>query len=157
YLLFPDILSQHEQDVLGLILVGEIQIRPAALEVKALHRRIEVNEADGHAGDADDRQTGSVALPLDEPAPPHVDIEGVGEDVDRVESDFPGHADAVGRVLARLSPRRVDEAEFHGIASRSKSSLPLAHVALRSKIEKHTGNRKRWLDPPAAFSNFRQR
>ena len=82
--------------------------------MKALHGRVEVDEADRHAGDAHDRQAGAVAFPFDAAALLDVDIQGIGEDVDGVEADLPGHADAVGRVLAGLGPGGVDQAEFHG-------------------------------------------
>src|SRR5207249_4986913 len=60
------------------------------------------------------RQPGRVALVLDELALLDVDVERVGEDVDRVEPDLLGHADAEGGVAAGLRPGRVDQAEFHG-------------------------------------------
>src|SRR5439155_789473 len=73
-----------------------------------------VDEADGDAGDADDGQAGPVALALDEAALLDVDVERVGEDVDGVEADLLGHADAVGGFAAGLGPGGVDQSELHG-------------------------------------------
>ena len=63
-----------------------------------------------------DRQLEPVALVLDQPPLADVDVERVGEDVDRVEADLLGLADAIGGGLAGLHPGGVDEAEFHGRA-----------------------------------------
>ena len=94
---------------------AHIEVGTHAVEVEPLDARVEVDQADGHAGDRDDRQAGAVALVLDEAALLDAEVERVGEDVDGVETDLLGHANAVRGVLARLRPRRVDEAEFHGI------------------------------------------
>src|SRR5262249_22258609 len=95
-------------------LVGQVKVGTAALQVEALDGRVEVDQPDRHAGDADDRQPGPVALALDQAPLLHVEVERIGEDVDGVEADLAGHADAVGRVAAGLGPGGVDEAEFHG-------------------------------------------
>src|ERR1700722_12356590 len=89
--------------------------------MKALHARIEIDQADSNASNADDRQAGLVAFALDETALPDVHVERVGENVDGVEADLLRHADAVGGFAARLSPRRIDEAEFHGESPASSS------------------------------------
>ena len=85
--------------------------------MEALHARVEIDQADGDAGDADDRQAGLIAFAADELAFLDVDIERVGEDVDGVEADLLGHADAEGGFAARLGPGGIDEAEFHGCPS----------------------------------------
>src|SRR5262249_55506218 len=113
-LLLPDVLAQDKQQVLRLVLINEIEIRPATLQMKALHAGIEIKQPDRDARDADNRQSSLVAFTLDEPALLDVDIERIGEDVDRVEADLLGHADAVRGALARLRPGGIDEAEFHG-------------------------------------------
>src|SRR5262249_28746224 len=50
--LLPNIFAQHKQDVLGIIFVCQVQIGPAALEMKTLHSRIEINEAKRNASNA---------------------------------------------------------------------------------------------------------
>ena len=55
-----------------------------------------------------------VALSLDEPALADVDVERIGKNVDAVEADLLRHANAVGRLPARLRPRGIDESQFHG-------------------------------------------
>src|SRR5260370_1390492 len=77
--------------------------------------RVEVDEADRPAGDAEDGQAGPVAVALDEPAFLHVEVERVGEDTDGVEADLLRHADAVGGLPAGLGPRRVNQSELHGV------------------------------------------
>ena len=111
--------------------------------MEALHARVEVDQPDGDAGDADDRQPGLVALALDEPAFLDVDVERVGEDVDGVEADLLGHADAEGGVAAGLGPGGVDQAEFHDATS---------HCGLRMRIEENCG----WATKncPAAVCGF---
>ena len=117
HLSLPDVLAQHEQYIFGIVFVSQIQIPPAALDMEALHARVEVDESDGHARDADDRQASLFALAADEAALAGVEIERIGENVDGVEADFLGHADAEGGVAAGLRPGGVDESEFHGIHS----------------------------------------
>src|SRR5205814_90233 len=106
---FPDVLPQDQEDVAGLVLVRQVEVRPAALQVEALHAGIEVDEADGDAGDADDGKPRAVALALDEQSFLDVQVEGVGEDVDGIEADLLGLADAEGGVAAGLGPGAVDE------------------------------------------------
>src|SRR5262249_2173118 len=117
HLPLPNVLPQHQQHVLRLVLVGEVEVLATALQVETLHAGVEVDQAHGHAGDADDGQPGPVALALDEPTLLDVQVERVGKDVNGVKADFLGHADAVGGVLAGLGPRRVDKPEFHGEGS----------------------------------------
>src|SRR2546423_1695342 len=57
---------------------------------------------------------GCVALVVDPLPLADVDVERVGEDVDRVEADLLGHPDAEGGVAPGWGPRGVDQAEFHG-------------------------------------------
>ena len=122
HLPLPDVFAQHQQQVLGLVFVAQVEVSPAALQVEPLHAGIEVDQADGDASDADDRQAGPVALALDEPAFLDVEVERIGEDVDGVEADLLGGADAVGGVAAGLCPGGIDEAEFHGVALRGGPS-----------------------------------
>ena len=114
HLALPDVLAEHEQDVLRLEEVGQVEIGAHPVDVEPLHARVEVDQADGHAGDADDRQARPVAFVLDELPLSHVDVERVGEDVDRVEADLLRLLDSVRRLAARLGPGGIDQAEFHG-------------------------------------------
>src|SRR5262249_6028906 len=98
-----------QEQVLRLIFVAKVEKRPATLEMETLDARVEIDQADGHACDAHDRQSGLVALALDEPALLDVDVQRVGEDVDGIEADLLGHLDAEGGALAGLCPRRVDQ------------------------------------------------
>ena len=58
---------------LASILVGQVEIRPHALDVKRPHAGIEVDQAHGHAGQRHDRQPQAIALVLDQP--PLADVE----------------------------------------------------------------------------------
>src|SRR5436190_5030853 len=91
--------------------------------MKALHTRIEVDQPDGHAGNADDRQARLVAFALDEPAFLDVDVERIRKNIDGVEADLLGLLNAERRVASGLSPGRIDEAEFHGRNSSDKFVL----------------------------------
>src|SRR5260370_38904860 len=109
--------------------------------MKALHARVEIEQPDSDAGDADDGQAGPVALALDQQPFFNVQVERVGEDVDGIEANFLGHADAVGGVLAGLSPGGVDEAEFHGsysILFHPTSGTPLV---VSSPLDSISGSR----------------
>jgi len=86
HLPLPDVLAQHQQHVLGIIFVGQIKVLAAALEVEALHAGVEVDQPDGDAGNADDGQPGPITLALDETAFLDGEVEGVGEDIDRIEA-----------------------------------------------------------------------
>src|SRR5439155_8247603 len=116
-LLFPDIFPQDDQDVFRLVLIGQVQVGPATLEVETLHRGIEVDQAHGNAGDADDRETDAIAFALDPAAFLDVQVKRIGKNIDRIEADFLGHANSIGRVLAGLSPGGVDESQLHGFSS----------------------------------------
>ena len=67
HLLLPDVFAQDEQDVPRLEGTCHVEIGPDPLDVEPLDARVEVDQADRHAGDADDRQAGRVAFVLDEP------------------------------------------------------------------------------------------
>ena len=56
--------------------------------MELLHTRVEVTEADSHAGDADHRQAGPIAFALDQPSLLHIDFQRIGEYVDGVEPDL---------------------------------------------------------------------
>src|SRR5262245_26395123 len=85
--------------------------------MKSLHARIEIDQADRDTSNADDWQAGLVALALDELAFLGVNVERIGEDVDGVEADLLGHANAVGGVATGLGPGGIDEAKFHDAPS----------------------------------------
>ena len=116
HFLVPDVFAQHQQHVLGLVLVGQVEILLHALDMKPLHAGIEVDQPHRHAGDRDDRQLQPVALVLDQPPLADVDIERIDEDIDRVEAELLGLPQAIDRRLIGLHPGGVDEAEFHGRA-----------------------------------------
>ena len=114
HFLLPDVFAQDQQHVLRLEQVGHVEIRPDPLDVEPLDAGVEVDQPDRDAGDAHDRQAGRVALVLDQPLLLDVDVERIGEDVDRVEADLLGLVDAERRPAAGLDPGGVDESEFHG-------------------------------------------
>src|SRR5262249_50294888 len=93
HFLLPDVLTQNEQQVLRLVLIDQVEILLAPVNVKPLNTRIEVDEADGDAGDAYDGQAGRVTLALDEPAFLDVDVERIGKDVDGIKADLFCHPD----------------------------------------------------------------
>ena len=70
HLLVPDVLAEHQQQVVGLVLVTEVQERVAAVHVEALDGGIEIDQANGDTADRDDWQTGLVALGLDQSSLP---------------------------------------------------------------------------------------
>src|SRR5439155_7025871 len=109
----------NQQQVLRLVFISKIEVSSAALDVEALDAGVEVDEADRHACNADDGQTCLVALAFDQQPLLDVDIERIGKDVDAVETDFAGHANAVSRAFARLRPSRIDQAKFHGVPPRT--------------------------------------
>src|SRR5262249_47694212 len=82
--------------------------------MKALHARIEIDQADRDAGDADDGQVRLVAFAFDEFTLLDVDVERVGKDVNGVEADLLSHANSVRCFASGLGPGGIDEAEFHG-------------------------------------------
>src|SRR5579885_3419794 len=87
-LALPDVLAQHQQHVLGIVFVSQVEITAAAVEVEALDAGIEVDEADGDASDADDGQAGAFAFAADETTLAGIEVERIGEDVDGVEADL---------------------------------------------------------------------
>jgi hypothetical protein len=74
---------------------------------------VEVDEPQGHAADARDRQAEPAAGVADEGLLGAVVVERVGEDVDRVEAEFLRLLEAEPRALARLGECRVDESQPH--------------------------------------------
>ncbi len=113
HFLLPDIFTQDEQDVFGLEEERHVEVGAHAIEVKSLDAGVEVDESDGDASDAHDRQAGFAALGHDQFFLVDVDIERVGEDVDRIEADFLGLPDSEVGSAAGLDPGRVDEPELH--------------------------------------------
>src|SRR5436309_12363960 len=109
-LLFPNVLAEDQEQVPRVEFVAKVQILLAAVVVEPLDARVEIDQADGDTGDRDDRQADPLALAADEAALLGVNVERVSEEVDRVEADLFGHADAVGGAPPRLDPRRLDKA-----------------------------------------------
>ena len=114
HLLLPEVFAQHQQEVTRPKLVGHVEILADPVHVEPLDAGIEVDEAQGHAGHADDGQPGAAALLADQPPFLDIDIERIGEDVDGVEAQLPGLGDAERGSPPRLDPGRVDQSEFHG-------------------------------------------
>src|SRR5579864_7581398 len=81
--------------------------------MEALHGRVEIDQSDGNAGDAPDRQRQLVAGILDEPALLHVDIKRIGENVNGIEPDCLGLFQAKPRPFAGLGEGGVDQSEIH--------------------------------------------
>ena len=113
HFLVPNVLAQHQEQVFRLEFVTHVEVFLAAIHMEPLHGRVKVDQPDGDARDADDGQAGAGTLVADEPPLAGVDVERVGEDVDRIETDFLGGTDAVGGPLPGLHPGGVDQAEFH--------------------------------------------
>ena len=113
HLTLPDILAEHQQQVRAAQFGGQVEKCPAAVEVEAADGGIEVDKAERHAAQADDRQVELAAGLADQPPLGPVDVERVGEDVDRVEAEPLGRFQAEAGSLAGLGEGRVDEAEFH--------------------------------------------
>ena len=105
HFLLPDVLAQDQEHVPRLEQIGHVEIGLHSLEVEPLDAGVEVDQPDRHAGDAHDRQAGLVALVLDQSLFLDVDIERVGEDVDRVEADLPGLAEFRTPSRGRPGPR----------------------------------------------------
>ena len=93
--------------------VRHVEVRPDPLGVEPPDAGVEVDQPHGDAGHAHDRQAGGVAFVLDQPLLLDVDVERIGEDVDRVEADLPGLVDAERGPAAGLDPGRIDQAELH--------------------------------------------
>src|SRR5205085_8083345 len=51
------------------------------------------------------------------PAFLNAQVERIGEDIDGIEADLLGHANAIGGIASRLCPRGIDESQFHGGSS----------------------------------------
>ncbi|GBD35602.1 hypothetical protein HRbin36_00715 [bacterium HR36] len=111
--LLPNIFAQDQKDILGLVFVSQVEVGLAALEMEPLHGTIEIHQAEGDAGDADNGQTDAVAFAFDQTPFADVHIERIGEDVNGVEADLFGHADAPSSVTAGLYPGGVDQTQAH--------------------------------------------
>ena len=117
HLLLPDVFTEHEQEVRAAELGRQVEEGPAAVEMKPPDRRIEVDQPEGHAAQAHDRQVEVAAGVFDQGPLGGVDLERIGEDVDRVEAELLRLLEAEPCAFAGLGEGRVDEAEFHAGSS----------------------------------------
>src|SRR5262249_39625475 len=91
-----------------------------------------------------------------QPAFLNAHIERIGEDVNRIEADFLGHADAVSGVASGLRPCGIDESQFHALSSlaangplwrldsgRSAAACPAPSAGLEPHAEKSSAGRPR--------------
>ncbi len=62
HLALPDVLAENQKQVVRPELTGHVQVRADPLDMKPLHARVEVDQADGHARDADDGQAGAAHI-----------------------------------------------------------------------------------------------
>ncbi len=85
-LLLPDVFAQHQQTVPRLEEGRHVEEGADPLCVEPPDAGIEVDEPHGDAGHAHDRQAGGLAFVLDQPLLLDVDVQRIGEDVDRVEA-----------------------------------------------------------------------
>ena len=113
HLLLPDVFTEHEQQIRAAEFGSQIDEGAAAIEVKPTDRRIEVDEPEGDAAQAHDRQVEVAAGVFDQGSLGGVDVERIGEDVDRVEAESLRLFEAEAGAFAGLGEGRVDEAEFH--------------------------------------------
>ncbi len=113
HLAVPDVLTEHEEQILRLEFVDQVEVGFRTLDVKPLHARIEIDQTHRHAADRDDRKLLPPTFMANQPPLANVDVERVGEDVDRVEADFLRLADAPARFASRLGPRRINQSQLH--------------------------------------------
>src|SRR5262245_369598 len=66
-LLVPNVFAEDKEDIFGFVFIGQIEVFFHAVNREPLDAGIEVDQADGDAGDRDDGQLEAVALALDEP------------------------------------------------------------------------------------------
>ena len=93
----PVVLADDEQHVARAEVGALVDVRLDPVEREPLHRRVEVDEAEGDADDRADRQPDLLAGLLDLLALGVRQVERVLEDVVRVEADLLRRADAVER------------------------------------------------------------
>jgi hypothetical protein len=111
HLLLPDIFPENQEQIAAPVFSGEIEVGSAAVEVEAAHRGAEVDEAEGDAAQAHDRQIELAAGVGDQPALGGGHVEGVGKEVNRVEAEPLRLFQAEACPLAGLGECRVDQSE----------------------------------------------
>ena len=88
HFLLPDVLADHDEVVLRLQFVAELQVLLRAVDVEAADAGVEVDEAERAADHGDHRQARSRALSLMSLRSLASISSGSAEDVDRVEADL---------------------------------------------------------------------
>ena len=145
YFLIPNIFPNTRSTIVSLVFVGQVEVRLHAFPVELANALVEIDQAEGDAGDRHDRQRQSVAFVLDQPPLAHIDFERVGENIDRIEADFLGLLQTEHDRPICLHPGRVDESEFHGrlFHFAKKSGRPHCSGTTRSILLGGTNANKR--------------
>src|SRR5689334_11500603 len=81
--------------------------------MEAAHRGIEIGDPQRTAHHRNHRQAGLSYTILYQLALPCVDLDRIGRDIYRIETDVPGQADALRRPHRRAEPRRIKQPELH--------------------------------------------
>ena len=109
----PDVFPEHQKDIASPILVGEVEILSDPIDTESLNAWIEIDQSDGDAADRNNRRPQLFTFGDNQAASTHINIERVGEDVNRVEADLFCFADAPCGVFTRLNPAAVDQPQSH--------------------------------------------
>ena len=140
HLLLPDIFPEDEKQIAAAVFGGEIEVGPATVEVEAAHRGAEVDESEGNAAQAHDREIEFAAGVGDQPALRRRHVERVGKEIDRVEAEPLRLLEAVACPLAGLGKGRVDQSEAQKKApngQRARDAGPAGpHASWNSRREK---------------------
>jgi hypothetical protein len=113
HLAVPVVLADDEQHVAGTEIRSLVDVRLDPVEREAAYRRVEVDDPEPDAHDGTDPQPDLVARVLDQLPRRVVDVEGVLEDVVRVEADLLRPANALFRSDLRVEPGRANHSELH--------------------------------------------
>ncbi len=109
HLALPNVIAEHQQDVVGAEASGQVDEFFGALDVVLAHRVVEVDQAGGDHDDRDDRQVVVAASFLDQRGLIRGDGAGLGENIDRVEADSGDVFEAGLGVDAGLVEDAVDD------------------------------------------------
>src|SRR5262249_32747474 len=112
-LFLPDVLTQNEQHVLGFKEKSQVEIGAYSVQVKPLDTWIKVDQTDGDASHAHNRHLCFSAFRHHKHVLIQVEIERIGENIDRIKADFFGLVNSESRSSPCLHPGRVDQAELH--------------------------------------------
>jgi hypothetical protein len=136
HLLLPDIFPEDEEEIAAAVFGGEIEVGPAAVEVEATHRGAEVDEAEGDAAQAHDRQIEFAAGVGDQPALGRGHVERVGEEIDRIEAELLRLLETEACPFAGLSKGRVDQSETQGRTPAGKGNGDRSPAGPQRVVEK---------------------